>query len=83
MKSLKSLFKKQIEKDNIEEYYDHGNNNHEQIKPSYNSRGQGGEDIKKRTGIKYECPMKCEGDKVYDFPGNCPVCNMKLVPTDK
>lgn len=28
----------------------------------------------------YYCPMKCEGDKVYDKPGNCPVCNMHLVP---
>ena len=22
--------------------------------------------------------MKCEGDKTYDAPGNCPVCHMKL-----
>jgi hypothetical protein len=29
---------------------------------------------------RYYCPMKCEGNKVYDAPGNCPVCNMKLVP---
>ena len=29
---------------------------------------------------KYQCPMKCEGDKTYDQPGNCPVCNMKLLP---
>jgi len=29
---------------------------------------------------KYYCPMKCEGDKTYDEPGNCPVCNMHLVP---
>ncbi len=28
---------------------------------------------------KYYCPMKCEGDKTYDKPGNCPVCNMHLV----
>lgn len=28
----------------------------------------------------YQCPMKCEGDKVYDSSGNCPVCKMKLVP---
>lgn len=27
---------------------------------------------------KYYCPMKCEGDKVYDEPGNCPVCGMHL-----
>ena len=26
----------------------------------------------------YQCPMKCEGDKTYDAPGNCPVCNMHL-----
>lgn len=24
--------------------------------------------------------MKCEGDKTYDQPGDCPVCNMHLVP---
>ncbi len=28
----------------------------------------------------YQCPMKCEGDKSYETPGNCPVCNMKLIP---
>lgn len=28
----------------------------------------------------YQCPMKCENDKMYKEPGNCPVCNMKLVP---
>ncbi len=32
---------------------------------------------------KYYCPMKCEGDKVYDEPGDCPVCNMHLVPVDE
>ncbi len=26
------------------------------------------------------CPMKCEGEKVYDEQGKCPVCHMKLVP---
>jgi len=28
----------------------------------------------------YQCPMKCEGNKTYNSAGNCPVCNMKLVP---
>jgi len=37
--------------------------------------------VEKSTG--YQCPMHCEGDKVYDQPGNCPVCNMKLVPLDE
>jgi len=32
---------------------------------------------------KYYCPMKCEGDKTYDKPGDCPVCNMHLVPVDE
>src|SRR5450759_675778 len=31
---------------------------------------------------KYTCPMKCEGTKIYDQPGNCPVCKMHLVPVD-
>lgn len=28
---------------------------------------------------KYHCPMHCEGDKVYDKAGDCPVCGMDLV----
>ncbi len=28
----------------------------------------------------YYCPMKCEGEKTYDQPGSCPMCNMHLVP---
>ncbi|MBJ7881180.1 SCO family protein [Gelidibacter salicanalis] len=27
--------------------------------------------------------MECEGDKTYDEPGSCPVCNMDLVPVEK
>ena len=30
------------------------------------------------AGIFY-CPMHCEGDKVYDKAGNCPVCGMDLL----
>jgi hypothetical protein len=29
---------------------------------------------------RYQCPMKCEGEKTYDQLGTCPVCNMKLAP---
>lgn len=32
-------------------------------------------------GSKYYCPMRCEGDKEYDEPGDCPVCGMDLVST--
>ncbi|MEJ5993842.1 heavy metal translocating P-type ATPase [Pedobacter sp. Du54] len=28
---------------------------------------------------KYYCPMHCEGDKLYDKPGACPICGMDLV----
>ncbi|MGC9352242.1 MAG: copper-transporting P-type ATPase [Mariniphaga sp.] len=37
----------------------------------------------KQDHIQYYCPMKCEGDKTYDQPGDCPVCNMHLVPVDE
>jgi Cu2+-exporting ATPase len=30
---------------------------------------------------KYYCPMHCEGAKVYDKAGDCPVCGMDLVNT--
>lgn len=30
----------------------------------------------------YQCPMKCEGEKMYDKPGSCPVCNMDLVKVE-
>ena len=28
---------------------------------------------------KYYCPMHCEGNKVYDKAGDCPVCGMDLI----
>lgn len=36
------------------------------------------EPTSKGTGTFY-CPMHCEGDKIYDQPGDCPVCGMNLV----
>ncbi len=30
------------------------------------------------TTIKYQCPMKCEGDTSYTTEGQCPVCGMDL-----
>jgi hypothetical protein len=30
------------------------------------------------TKAKYQCPMKCEGDKTYDTAGKCPVCGMDM-----
>jgi len=37
----------------------------------------------KATADNYYCPMHCEGDKAYDQPGDCPVCNMHLVSAVK
>ena len=34
----------------------------------------------RENALRYYCPMRCEGEKTYDHPGNCPVCHMKLVP---
>lgn len=33
----------------------------------------------------YQCPMKCEGDKMYAEKGTCPICKMdlKLVSKEK
>jgi Cu2+-exporting ATPase len=31
-----------------------------------------------KEGVYY-CPMRCEGDKTYNKPGNCPVCGMDLI----
>ena len=31
----------------------------------------------------YQCPMKCEGDKVYEEAGKCPVCKMELAMLDE
>ena len=34
------------------------------------------------VAMHYQCPMKCEGDKMYDKPGSCPVCKMDLKIVD-
>jgi Cu2+-exporting ATPase len=36
-------------------------------------------DHPKNAAGKYYCPMFCEGEKVYDDAGDCPVCGMDLV----
>lgn len=32
----------------------------------------------KNTEGKFICPMRCEGEKTYNEPGDCPVCGMHL-----
>ena len=38
--------------------------------------------ISNKEGAGFICPMHCEGDKTYDEPGVCPVCNMFLAPVN-
>jgi Cu2+-exporting ATPase len=45
-----------------------GGHHHHTEKPKVTSSSAG----------KYYCPMHCEGDKLYDNPGSCPVCGMNL-----
>ena len=38
---------------------------------------------KSTTAMRYQCPMKCEGDKTYAKNGKCPVCNMQMTAAKK
>lgn len=33
--------------------------------------------------VVYQCPMKCEGKKIYSKAGKCAVCNMNLKAVPK
>ncbi|RLD26024.1 MAG: ATPase [Bacteroidetes bacterium] len=48
-----------------------GEDHHPLEKETEKQKGKG-------TGTFY-CPMHCEGDKIYDKQGDCPVCGMDLV----
>lgn len=39
----------------------------------------GSTNIHSASDSKYYCPMHCEGEKLYDKAGDCPVCGMDLV----
>ena len=41
-----------------------------------------GSEQKKHNNPLYQCPMKCEGRKVYNAPGDCPVCGMHLLKVE-
>lgn len=38
-------------------------------------------ETKEISKMEYQCPMECEGEKVYDEVGSCPICKMDLKPT--
>lgn len=37
-----------------------------------------GSTTEQAANAKYQCPIKCEGEKMHDKPGQCPKCNMNL-----
>ena len=41
-----------------------------------------GSEQKQNNSAIYQCPMKCEGGKVYNAPRDCTVCGMHLVPPE-
>src|ERR1044072_3786586 len=43
--------------------------------PTANVPAGGGTQI---AAVKYQCPMKCEGEKTYDKAGKCPMCQMDM-----
>jgi Cu+-exporting ATPase len=45
---------------------------------SHNKQTTNIKPLPKNSNGKYYCPMHCEGDKMYDKAGNCPVCGMNL-----
>jgi heavy metal translocating P-type ATPase len=60
-----------------------GNHTHTQVKENHHHDHQHKHDHhvvknEKESGGKYFCPMRCEEDKTYDAPGDCPVCGMDL-----
>ena len=39
-------------------------------------------DILPEESVKYQCPMKCEGDVLSDKQGSCRICHMDLMPVN-
>lgn len=46
--------------------------------PHDHSHDHSHNNVKEISG-DYYCPMQCEGDKMYENPGDCPVCGMLLL----
>lgn len=70
---------------NLKELFTRGKSNRDVTHPGYGKSQYAhkpAHEDKTMSGAVYQCPMKCEGNKTYDAPGNCPVCNMKLVAVD-
>ncbi|MEH6746551.1 MAG: heavy metal translocating P-type ATPase [Maribacter arcticus] len=68
-------FQKALQKDGGNySIHNPGEQHHNDTNPKENIEKPKG----KGTGTFY-CPMRCEGDKTYNKPGDCPVCGMDLI----
>lgn len=45
---------------------------------STNTGGTNLEVAPETASVRYQCPMKCQGDTAYTTAGKCPVCKMDL-----
>ncbi len=63
-------------------HHDHTHKDHQGSAPASSHEGTEGH-THKHNGEEYYCPMRCEGGKTYDKPGDCPVCGMHLVKVAK
>ena len=50
--------------------------------PAVHEHVEGEEHNHNNAEEKYQCPMKCEEDKVYEEAVQCPVCGMDLVEVE-
>lgn len=70
---------------NLKELFTKGKSNKDATHSGYSKNQyvhQHGHESKTPAKTVYQCPMKCEDNKTYNAPGNCPVCNMKLVAVE-
>lgn len=44
--------------------------------------GENDKKFKPNLDVKYQCPMKCHGEEVYDEPGICPDSKMQMIPVN-
>ena len=70
------------QKDHSHQHHDHKEHakhtHHAHHTPASQHRGATSHSPSTKNAGKYYCPMHCEGDKLYDKPGSCPVCGMNL-----
>ena len=69
-----------VAEQNKEDGHSHAKANHQHDHKHLHDHDQNEAKAGGKSNGKYFCPMKCEGEKTYDQPGRCPVCNMYLVP---